>query len=331
MIPLIDHIEYLAARHDCVIVPGWGAFVVQYSAARIDHDKMLIYPPTRSIGYNASLNHNDGLIATSVARREGISYDMAVQAVAREVDAMRHQLDSDGEIAIGHLGVFRKNDNGTPIFLPTPSEGINGQFFGLTPVKATPLLMAVRQEAGKPDNDGRRDVFYLPISRNIFKIAASVALICGLGFVLSTPVIVDNNPDYASLAAMPTVSQEVVKIKERANAELFISIPSASSDATATVDTAKRVIPDTPNVPERPKHATLRMNDSDPYCLVIASHATRQQALKQIGSRTDLGMLESGGRFRVYVATGKSSAQARAAMNDPEFARRHPGAWVCRK
>lgn len=353
MVSFCDHIEYLIGRHDCVVVPGFGAFVAQYQPARIDSVAMTIVPPSRSLAFNPSISHNDGLLVTSVMRREAMTYDNASQAVGREVEAMRHQLDNDGEVPVGRLGMMRRNDAGTPVFVPSQSGDVAGCYYGLQPVKAVPLIHEAREEAvAAAVTERKRDVIYLPISRNIFKIAASIALILGLGFALSTPVIVDRDADsYASIASVPARGHQVT-LKERNDAELFIAIPGEAAGAVAIKRSVGSVLPENTGVevavapaavkaPEVKKDVattennrvaeTLRMVEGDSYCLVVASHATLEQAQRQIGSRDDMRILQSGGRYRVYVATGRTSAQAKEPMSDPDFAARYPGAWVCRR
>ena len=343
MVSFCDHIEYLIGRHDCVVVPGWGAFVAQCQPAHIDAGSATVHPPKRVVGFNPAISHNDGLLVTSVMRREGATYDNALRQIDEEVRAMRCQLDADGEVAVGRLGLLRRNGDGTPTFLPADTDAVSGRFFGLVPVKAVPLLQAAREEAAVDVAEKGGDVIYLPISRNIFKIAASIALILGLGFALSTPVIVNREADnYASIASVPTVTP-AIEVRHRADAELFISIPgddapvaSVAPVAQATPDIAKSSVAKPRQeavsvTAKEPKAGAIHLDDSDPYCLVVASHATMEQARKQIGGRSDLHILESGGRYRVYVATGRTTAQAKSPMSDPAFAARYPGAWVCRR
>ena len=35
MISMIEHIEYLMLSHDCVVVPGFGAFIAQHNESII--------------------------------------------------------------------------------------------------------------------------------------------------------------------------------------------------------------------------------------------------------------------------------------------------------
>ncbi|MDE6465278.1 MAG: SPOR domain-containing protein, partial [Duncaniella sp.] len=60
MINLSSHIEYLLLRHDCVVVPGLGALLVHEVHARFDADSCTFMPPSRSLGFNPAVTHNDG-------------------------------------------------------------------------------------------------------------------------------------------------------------------------------------------------------------------------------------------------------------------------------
>ena len=317
---LSGHIEYLIRRNDCVIVPGWGAFVANYQPAHISADNCSILPPSRSIGFNPALTHNDGLIASSIVRQAGVSYDNAVETISREVNTIRHQLEHDGEIAIGRLGIFRKNDEGTSTFEPYATA--DNQFYGLRAIEVTPLLTSGHSSENGKVTDSvstRRDVFYLPISRNIFKAVASLALLIGLGITLSTPILKDDNSLYAGVATIATTTTlqpKVIDTPRQADAELFISIPD---------------IDETTSIVSTDNSSDIRLNDTDRYCLIIASHATRAQAEKQIAGDPDLRILESGKRFRVYAATGNTIDEARLPMQSPDFAQKYPDAWVCRR
>ena len=111
------HIEYLVRYNDCVVVPGWGAFISRYQPALLGKDGKFL-PPTRSLSFNQSLTHDDGLLASSIVRKSKVSYDAAMKQIANEVAVMRHQLTQNGEIAISNIGVFRQNGEGAIIFDP---------------------------------------------------------------------------------------------------------------------------------------------------------------------------------------------------------------------
>ena len=72
---LEKHITALFRKHDCVIVPDFGGFLLNYRSSRISDNEIL--PPGKLTGFNRSLTSNDGLLANAIAQREKISYTKA--------------------------------------------------------------------------------------------------------------------------------------------------------------------------------------------------------------------------------------------------------------
>ncbi len=60
-------IRELLFGHDCVIVPGFGGFIGNYTPARIDKRTGTFYPPVKQISFNRNLNHNDGLLVGKIS------------------------------------------------------------------------------------------------------------------------------------------------------------------------------------------------------------------------------------------------------------------------
>lgn len=203
MFSINEHIEYLLTRNDCVAIPDWGAFIANYSPASYDGQRGVMTRPLRSIGFNASVIHNDGLLAQSIMRREGMTYDQAMRFIADSVTTFRQQLASGGEVSMGRLGYFRGNEGQQHMeFVPFGSENTSDKFYGLADVDVK-TVEVLEQELAAPAAivPGRRNLF----SRKSAQIAASVAVLIGLGIVLSTPVIVDR--DHHAMASMaPTVT-----------------------------------------------------------------------------------------------------------------------------
>jgi hypothetical protein len=207
MFSIIEHIEYLMMRHDCVVVPGWGAFIANYSVSSYDEGASLLTRPHRAIGFNASVNHNDGLLVQSLMRREGLSYDEAMRFIADSVTTFRQQLAMDGEVSMGRLGYYRRNQGQHIEFVPFDKSNACDQYYGLEdlPIKTVTVL---EQERADLEATSRRAI--VPQERNLFsrkavQIAASIAALIGLGIMLTTPIIVDR--DHHDMATMtPTVT-----------------------------------------------------------------------------------------------------------------------------
>ena len=205
MFSIIEHIEYLITRHDCVAVPGWGAFIANYSDAHYDEDTCVFTRPLRTIGFNTNVIYNDGLLVQSIMKREQLNYDNTMRFIADSVTAFRQQLAMNCEVSMGRLGFFRSNEEDHIEFVPFFHDNARDQFFGLADLKIK-TVDALEAEI-QPDANAESDVAaILPKHQNLFsrkatQIAASVAVLLGLGIMLSTTNIVDRNKhDMASMA-----------------------------------------------------------------------------------------------------------------------------------
>ena len=107
---------------------------------------------------------------------------------------------------MGRLGYFRRNDGRFIEFMPFYHANGTDQFFGLNNLEIKDVA-TLESEVAMTDEPVAAIV---PTERNLFvrkvsRIAASVAVLIGLGVVLSTPMIVDRNQQ--NLASMaPSVS-----------------------------------------------------------------------------------------------------------------------------
>lgn len=326
MIRLTEHIAYLLTRHDCVIVPGWGAFIAQRTSASFDSVTGVFTPPRRSITFNATIADTDGLLASSVSRREQMPYARAVDCVAAEIDTWRHQLDHDGELVIPRVGTFRRSPGGasSPIFEPATD--------GVTNSPLAPFASLVLEERKQVD-EPRSNVAPDEISRKVrptarrrrfpafVRIAAAMALLLGTGFAVTAPDQGDTRTDYASMT--PASAQrpaDILTDDVQQATELFISQPN-DPDAYTVVE----------NVVNQAE-AVARAEESTPrYCLIVASLPSKSLANRFIAASGDasLRILVSDGRYRVYVAGGDSYASA--YNHKASVAHRYPDAWVCRR
>lgn len=235
MYTIIEHIEYLLTSHDCVVIPGWGALVAQYSDSHYDPAAGRIERPRRKLGFNASVDHNDGLLAQSLVRREGIPYNEAIRFIGQSVSSYRQQLSTGNEVSMGRLGYFHSSDGRHIEFTPFYHEQSNDAYYGLRCVRLRPLAEeAARAEAAAAasaalkQNAGIRPQW----NRRVTRIAASIAVILCLTVLLTTPIIVNRNQqDYASLN-LPSVTKPQQQVLDVTPAT---KVPS-QSEPEATVD-----------------------------------------------------------------------------------------------
>ena len=326
---MIRHIEYLILRHDCVVIPGFGALIAHYRPAYIDHELGCMFPPSRTLGFNPDITHNDGLLALSIARGAETTFDGASAILAKEVAALKLQLDNAGEFALGRLGVFSRHDNGPVMFEPFATTSISPRLAGLRAVAMTPISETVKAEAAA---EMAEEGSHRPVSlrRRVLNIAASVALLVCLGVTLTTP-IVENKAAFAgmgsSITAVQSVEQPVFEPLSQPDIDLRIALPAKEEKPEAkTVEEPVAVAARQPEAPHT--------DPADRYYLIVASLPTREKAEEYISSQNhgdNLNITEGDGRFRVYLSTGNSIDQARQPLLTEKYATRYPNAWVCRR
>ncbi|MCM1142895.1 MAG: hypothetical protein NC453_30375 [Muribaculum sp.] len=333
---VIRHIEYLVHRHDCVVLPKWGAFIAHYQPACYDEALGVMYPPMREISFSTSVGYDDGLLASSIARKETMTFGRASQLVEEELSSMRHQLGLDGEISLGRIGRFIRQDEGSVIFEPSSNQpAISGA--GFEPFSIRPLLEKVREDAvvagrieapcsGRLSRLGLRAV----------KAAAAVAALVGISVVLLRPSF-SRNDDMASIA--PVISgrsSQAANVPSLSEApSLNILVPNEDDSANkvqlvANVDTddADATAVNAVEAEKMDIVAAVRMNAADRYCLVVASLPSKSLAEKYVreNSSLNLGILDKDGKFRVYAATGNTTNEALLGKKLNGVA---SDAWVC--
>lgn len=311
---IIRHIEYLASRHECVIIPGIGGVLASCAPARYDAEAQMFMPPSRVYSFNAELRMNDGLLAQSVARANTITYAAASRIVQTETEAMLCQLTTLGELPLGRLGVLRYAD-GAIEFAPFPTDRISVATSWLSPVPAVDVKAQARRVAGETDEPVR-----LRVSpwRRAARLAASVAVLAAIGFVASTPITAPQGMSYARMA--PTVTAPV--------AEPELTAPTIRVPERAPIvmqkSTAAELWIDVPEAAPQP-----RMDGR--YCVVVSSHISEAEARQFIAkhSASPMRVLEKDGRFRVYAASAPTLAEAENER--AQLAQTFPQAWVCRR
>ena len=318
--------------HDCVIVPGLGAVLAHTLPARMDATGEKMLAPVRVFTFNPALNHNDGVLAASVARAGRISYEAAASAVETAVADMRRRLDEQGRLRLGAAGILVRNADGTLRFVPssarelTPASmwlpDVDLAIFGRSESVAEPALDAEEEEIAAERRAHRRRARY---TSRIVKMAAAMALLFAVGLAILKPAGIDN-PERASLGVESFSSAAQSRLIETPGQAVAPVVPviERHSDAATPVDTAAYAAM---------RRAARGQVGTGRYYMVVASLASELEARKFVENSKDssLGILEKDGRYRVYAAQGASVADVNALAAANGVSSRYPSAWVCRK
>ena len=198
MINLTEHIEHLIVRNDCVIVPGFGAFIAEKLPAYIDKEQGAFMPPSRRLSFNPRIDHNDGLLVSSLMRRHCWSFTLASESLADCVAALKKRLASAGSLNIGSLGTLRYQDEATPEFVPAVASIAVNPYAVLPGLQVTPIKQLISASSNQTnrlsdaiasyDESLRQHPIWLTAARSIYsRVAVAVAVIATCIFTLLSP------------------------------------------------------------------------------------------------------------------------------------------------
>lgn len=287
MISMIEHIEYLMLSNDCVVVPGFGAFIAQYTSSNNCAQNSTFTSPKRSISFNASINHNDGLLANSIAKKASIPYAEALKQIEKSTTICRQALSDGSEVPFGRLGFFISNAEGHIEFIPFHHELANDDFFGLQsfsfPTLAERNAQVATEETvsetySEPEiNIDRRNWF----SHKAVQIAASIVMLVCLTFALSTPIIVDKPTHQLATLNVPTPTMPKHKVVKTEEISLQKQVEAASEKKEA--------------------------NSNGRYAIIICSLKKQSQVAQYFQENKDINpanVIKKNGYYMIYFNRG---------------------------
>ena len=132
-------IKELLLKHDCVIIPGFGAFIGNYFPARTDRKEGLFEPPSRKITFNRHLTGNDGLLIGHVSAVTGTGYGEARDIVNNWSGELRCKIMTGNPVMIDHLGTFSLNYDRAIVFEPDLTVNYLLSSYGLSAYHRNPV------------------------------------------------------------------------------------------------------------------------------------------------------------------------------------------------
>jgi nucleoid DNA-binding protein len=156
------YIKELLDDHDYVVLPGFGAFILNITEARFVEKNTRLLPPSRKISFNPDIKQNDGILLNHFAHRERLTAAKAHLRLAQICEDIRYRLDHNETVEIEELGVF-KRQGGQYSFSPSKDsenwpgasglEPVEISFRNDPPFKAAPVSMKLSgKEAHKRES-----------------------------------------------------------------------------------------------------------------------------------------------------------------------------------
>ena len=131
MIHIEKYIAELVGNHDCVIVPGLGAFVALATSADIHPITHKFTAPGRTLSFNAQIKVNDGLLAAEISRKENVSFQEANTFIDEYVKQFNLSLSVFKHYNCTGIGRFFYNIGGKLEFEPDFTINFSSDSFGL--------------------------------------------------------------------------------------------------------------------------------------------------------------------------------------------------------
>jgi len=126
-----QYLQELLYRYECVVMPGFGAFLAQRKSAEIHETTHAFYPPKKVISFNKQLSQNDGVLTNYIAKAEGISYSEASEKVVLFVQELLTTLHTYHEIVLKEIGTFTLEEEKV-LFQPFYHNNYLADSFGLS-------------------------------------------------------------------------------------------------------------------------------------------------------------------------------------------------------
>jgi cell division septation protein DedD len=326
-------IRELLFEHDCVIVPGFGGFVGNFSPARIDKIAGTFFPPLKKISFNRNLNHNDGLLISRISRSTGLNYGDTRHLVEEFVMELKGRLARGEKVIFDHIGKFAYNRENNIEFEPEANINYYAGSFGLESFQCVPVGdYDVRKRITRhSDKDPLKQT---SVRRYLWRAAVVIPI---LALLIAVPLKTDLFKTKVETTTLnPLVTAEFENNKKAVD-EAVIIVPDSNTSVkpetseTAVPETKETVKPETP--PESKPVASVITNEGN-YCIITGSFKSEENALSLVKSLKSDGFdpeINQGpnGFFRVTAAVCPTLGKAISVRDS--ISKKFPGTWISKR
>ena len=313
-------IRELLFGHDCVIVPGFGGFIGNYTPARIDRSTGTFYPPVKQISFNRNLNHNDGLLVGKISESGSVTYGDARNLVENFVGDLRKKLAKGEKVVFDNIGTFVNNQEGNVLFEPDSNVNYHLDSYGLESFQCLPLegydvrkrIMRHTQKDPVKQASMRKLLWRAAVIIPILSVAVAISLKTDL---FKTKV------DISSMN--PLVTAEFESNKNAVDSE----------NSKALVAIAENIKPK-PVDPVPREVITPVVSEVEVFCIITGSFKSERNAITQVNNLKKEGfepeiLKTSNGFFRVSAM--RCDGFDAALSKKDNISKKYPKAWVLRK
>jgi hypothetical protein len=316
-------IRELLFGHDCVIVPGFGGFIGNYTPARIDKSTSTFYPPLKQISFNRNLNNNDGLLIGRISSSSGLNYGDARNIVEEFVSDVRRKLEKGEKVVFDNVGSFINNQEGNIQFEPDRNVNYYLDSYGLESFQCLPLKgYDVRKRIVKQKD--KDPVAQVSIRKILWRAAVIIPL-------LSLLVIVPLKTDLFKSKVETTTLNPLVTAE-------FENNKKAVDEGTSELPKTEEIIPsNTESTPVKSAESivvTPVVKETNGYFVITGSFKSRENAASQVDKLKEEGfspeiVSTDNGFYRVCAIMCNDLHTA--VTKKDSITDKFPGSWISRK
>lgn len=300
------YINDLLYRYECVILPGFGAFITQQHSARLDTTSNEFFPPKKTVSFNRQLLKNDGLLANYIVEAEKVSYEEALEMINQFVQDLELVLAENKLINFESIGSFTLTEDDKLQFEPAAQTNYLKEAFGLSSL-ATHTIQREEYKKQAVAFEEKAPVAFTPERRTgnpWLKYAAVGVLAFGLSGAAGLNIYSDQ------------VSEHNIAEQQKAVSQLENQIQRA----TFIIDNPLPVV--TLNVSKQ----------SGNYHIVAGAFREAENAAKAVEELKAKGFKArqiGENRFGLHQVLSSSHESRREAINELYRVKRsNPGAWL---
>lgn len=309
-------IRELLFGHDCVIIPGFGGFIGNYTPASIDRNSGTFYPPVKQISFNRNLNNNDGLLIGKISESSKVTYGDARNLVEKFVGDIRKKLDRGEKVVFDNIGTFVNNQEGNVLFEPDRNVNYHLDSYGLESFQCIPLeRYDIRNRLIRHT---RKDPVKQASMRKLLWRAAVIIPL--LSVIVAIPLKTDLFKTRVEVSSMnPLVTAEFESNKNAVDDE------KSETSVTTIVNTKPASVEPVRTEVVAPV-ITPVVSEEEVFCVIVGSFKSEANAISQINILKQKGFAPEilkapNGFFRVSVMRCSSSTK-------DSIAKKFPGSWV---
>lgn len=303
------------------MVPGLGAFMtVRHSAVRENSGRWI--PMHVEYRFNASVCHDDGLLAGSYARRNKTDYNSARELMRADIDALRNRMLENETVPVGSVGRLEMVE-GRIIFTPLASNPAVQGWQSVTETREAPATaVAAHSDALPVDSVERRQLrqfntaknYYIAVNKTFAKTAAVFVLVFAVAIAMWIPsdsVIVH---DKASVVPLERIGKGKT---DNAGDGQIVETSRNESDAVENANDRKIPVP---------------QEQEGPYHLIVATFRTSAEAEQYVSMHKDsdfpLHIVSTPTKRRVAAQSGPDRDELLQVMASAPFKREFPQSWI---